>query len=133
MFFWIYWPLPCQTKRNKLLCKFCNKIMQHFLNLEGEPKWFHQFHMNINNYLIFNTYFNFLQPVQMAWSTHLSPLVVWQLFSRILSRSRHRTTNFPNSESWIFTTKFYLLAWSTVGQDTMQCIYWNHATFSNSF
>ena len=50
-----------------------------------------------------------------------------------ISRSHHQTTNFPNSESWIFTTKFCLLAWSTVGRDTLQFIYWNQATFSNSF
>ena len=40
-----------------------------------------------------------------------------------------KTTNFPNSESPIFC----LLAWSTVGRDTLQFINWNHATFSNSF
>ena len=53
--------------------------------------------------------------------------------NELLSGSRHRTTNFPNSESWIFTMKFCLLAWSTVGRDTLQFIYWNHATFFNSF
>ena len=40
-----------------------------------------------------------------------------------------KTTKFTNSESPIFC----LLAWSTVGQDTLQFINWNHATFSNSF
>ena len=39
------------------------------------------------------------------------------------------TTKFMNSESPIFC----LLAWSTVGRDTLQFINWNHATFSNSF
>ena len=39
------------------------------------------------------------------------------------------TTKFTNSESPIFC----LLAWSTVGRDTLQFINWNHATFSNSF
>ena len=38
------------------------------------------------------------------------------------------TTKFMNSESPIFC----LLALSTVGQDTLQSINWNHATFSNS-
>ena len=40
-----------------------------------------------------------------------------------------KTTKFTNSESPIFC----LLAWSTVGRDTLQFINWNHATFSNSF
>ena len=40
-----------------------------------------------------------------------------------------KTTKFTNSESPIFC----LLAWSTVGSDTLQFINWNHATFSNSF
>ena len=40
-----------------------------------------------------------------------------------------KTTKFPNSESQIFC----LLAWSTIGRDTLQFIFWNHATFSNSF
>ena len=40
-----------------------------------------------------------------------------------------KSTKFTNSESPIFC----LLAWSTVGRDTLQFINWNHATFSNSF
>ena len=47
-----------------------------------------------------------------------------------ISCSRHRTTKFPNSESPIFCLQ---LLDQTVGQDTLQFIYWNHATFSNSF
>ena len=39
-----------------------------------------------------------------------------------------KTTKFTNSESQIFC----LLAWLTVGWDTLQFINWNHATFSNS-
>ena len=39
------------------------------------------------------------------------------------------TTKFTNSESPIFC----LIAWSTVGRDTLQFINWNHETFSNSF
>ena len=38
-------------------------------------------------------------------------------------------SKFTNSESPIFC----LLAWSTVGRDTLRFINWNHATFSNSF
>ena len=48
--------------------------------------------------------------------------LIWRNSEQI-SRSRHRTTNFPNSESWIFTTKLCLLTWSTVGRDTLQFIY----------
>ena len=71
---------------------------------------------------------------QQFWhKSHENAKKANEVFFLQLSCSCHRTTNFPNSESWICTTKFCLLAWSTVGQDTLQFLYWNHATFSNSF
>ena len=121
IFEWFQIPGP-QDAVDAVLEQFCNKVCFCFsMNQIGH---------GYNKAVLLINYFDIFDLVCHIWKTNT--VISFSLLEKYHSNDlAHviKTTKFTNSESPIFC----LLAWSTVGQDTLQFINWNHATFSNSF
>ena len=96
---------------------------------QQKPKYTEQFFVNLGPVLDD-------EPIKVQFSTGYS-LSDQQILPSINPKDDYWSHNFillTSSNNQISKSPiFCLLAWSTLGRDTLQFINWNYATFSNSF
>ena len=108
------WKAKCVLTFNQemaVIYMFCAYNKKFFLSI-CQRNW--------NNLWVFITYF-------ISPKTPAKCQAQWNIFNILLTSSNNQISGTQNPQYFV-----YLLD-QTVGRDTLQFIYWNHTTFSNSF